>query len=375
LNVSQSVSHLALFSSDRQSLHSFALTKLSSSYYYCSPFFSSACFVEIMLLFVRILILILILPISFANHSTVRELLAPETSSVSLSCSPLLQEENCTRASWFREGQIIGTSTSSSNLVLRFDMKVPVPDDQPQIGLLQLVGLRKGDGGRFWCLCNGNVGQVARVRIVYLDESFKNAAQLLQTTAGHSVILKCRKPAGFPIPSVRWERNGDLILPDDRFSLTSLGDLMITSASISDTGHYKCIAWNVAGERNLVHLLTVLPASWHPKLHSQSSAKQNFANNHSMLQTIFSTLCYLLGCVLIIVLLVDLLWHAAPSLAGYSRCCFSWLNRTLLAGCHSRWPRPQTYEVCNDEFTFHLPPPPYSVVTGRLLRIRPASVV
>ncbi|KRZ17482.1 Netrin receptor UNC5A [Trichinella zimbabwensis] len=326
-----------------------------------------------MLLFVQFLILIL--PISFANHATVRELLAPETSSVSLSCSPLLQEENCTRASWFREGQIIGTSTSNSNLVLRFDMKIPVPDDQPQIGLLQLVGLRKGDGGRFWCLCNGTVGQVARVRIVYLDESFKNAAQLLQTTAGHSVILKCRKPAGFPTPSVRWERNGDLILPDDRFSVTSLGDLMITSASISDTGHYKCIAWNVAGERNLVHLLTVLPASWHPKLHSPSSAKQNFANNHSMLQAIFSTLCYLLGCVLIILLLVDILWHAAPSLAGYSRCCFSWLNRTLLAGCHSRWPRPPTYEVCNDEFTFHLPPPPYSVVTGRLLRIRPASVV
>jgi len=61
--------------------------------------------------------------------------------------------------------------------------------------------------------------------------------------------------SGWPTPSVSWTKNGEVVMPSSRVSIDG-HRLMITQATVMDSGIYQCWAENVAG--HVVLTATVL---------------------------------------------------------------------------------------------------------------------
>ena len=74
-----------------------------------------------------------------------------------------------------------------------------------------------------------------------------------------TVVINC--PAGgIPLPEIVWQKNGENLDPvlHPNIQVMSGGrQLRITSAAISDSGRYRCIATNKAGNDNLDFQLSV----------------------------------------------------------------------------------------------------------------------
>uniref|UniRef100_A0A5S6PZJ0 Ig-like domain-containing protein n=1 Tax=Trichuris muris TaxID=70415 RepID=A0A5S6PZJ0_TRIMR len=312
-----------------------------------------------------------------SSNRSVKELLAPQSTSVSLSCKPLLVS-SCQSASWFKDGQTLGSSSTKSNLILRFNTSVPVPDDVPDIGLLQLVGLRKGDDGRFWCICNGTVGQVVRLRIVYLDGWIGTTPQVVHTSIGHSVVLKCRRPAGFPGPNLRWEKGGKIVSPTSLRKMVSPTDLMVISVTEEDAGEYACIAWNVAGERRFyIHLIVQRPFERQDRW--SSSSLGNGPNRTDESVCVIGIASYVLSAVVLLLLVIDVAWNVRPVLARLAgRLCHAFYRCPTRCSYEDRLVCPPPYDFSVDHSSFivyQIPPPPYPLDGARLMRSRPVSII
>uniref|UniRef100_A0A8C2IP18 Roundabout guidance receptor 3 n=1 Tax=Cyprinus carpio TaxID=7962 RepID=A0A8C2IP18_CYPCA len=76
-------------------------------------------------------------------------------------------------------------------------------------------------------------------------------------TLGSSALLQCHV-MGRPIPSVRWEKNGESVLSDDiHISLMENGTLHISGLKETDSGTYTCVASSSTGETSWSGTLTV----------------------------------------------------------------------------------------------------------------------
>lgn len=74
-----------------------------------------------------------------------------------------------------------------------------------------------------------------------------------------TVILNC-PASGIPTPSIVWTKSGDVLDPVLHPNMQILAggkQLRISSAAISDSGAYSCVARNKAGEDSLEHQLAV----------------------------------------------------------------------------------------------------------------------
>lgn len=71
-------------------------------------------------------------------------------------------------------------------------------------------------------------------------------ADIIAATGG-SAELQCRV-TGQPMPSVTWYREeGGAVEIEGRISVSSSGDLVISSVALSDAGEYYCVASNAVG--------------------------------------------------------------------------------------------------------------------------------
>uniref|UniRef100_A0A8C1T7Z9 Roundabout guidance receptor 3 n=1 Tax=Cyprinus carpio TaxID=7962 RepID=A0A8C1T7Z9_CYPCA len=76
-------------------------------------------------------------------------------------------------------------------------------------------------------------------------------------TLGSSALLQCHV-MGRPIPSVRWEKDGESVLSDDiHISLMENGTLHISGLKETDSGTYTCVASSSTGETSWSGTLTV----------------------------------------------------------------------------------------------------------------------
>ncbi|VDP29695.1 unnamed protein product, partial [Soboliphyme baturini] len=123
------------------------------------------------------------------SASGVKVLLAPVTSSVMLSCDPLLRLNRIEN-----NGEALGRYGKVERFLIPSIQSVADLEDE----------------GRYWCISEGTAGTVVRIRVVYLHSNFRTPSKLVYANVGQSVLLHCEPPDGYPQPQVRWEKVNSL---------------------------------------------------------------------------------------------------------------------------------------------------------------------
>ncbi|XP_045509421.1 peroxidasin-like [Colias croceus] len=60
-----------------------------------------------------------------------------------------------------------------------------------------------------------------------------------------------------PLANIEWRKNGNRIIPNERFTITLIGSLVINNITLSDTGSYECSVYNDHGRDTASAYLTV----------------------------------------------------------------------------------------------------------------------
>ncbi|GBP08060.1 Roundabout homolog 1 [Eumeta japonica] len=116
-------------------------------------------------------------------------------------------------------------------------------------------GKKDSDEGTYWCVAKNNLGEVASknvtLAVAVIRDEFRIEPHDIQVAAGESAVLECQAPRGVPEPSVHWVKDGQNldIEVNGRVTVTESGSLKILETLPTDSGVYRCVATNIAGER------------------------------------------------------------------------------------------------------------------------------
>ncbi|KAG6441229.1 hypothetical protein O3G_MSEX001718 [Manduca sexta] len=137
------------------------------------------------------------------------------------------------------------------------------PNDHPHRVLLEdgllflraMRGKKENDEGVYWCVARNSVGEAvsknATLTIAVLRDEFRTEPRDIKVASGEPAILECSSPKGVPDPSVHWIKDGHTldIEVNGRIAIVDGGYLKFLESLPSDSGVYRCVASNVAGER------------------------------------------------------------------------------------------------------------------------------
>ncbi|KAM9296522.1 peroxidasin-like [Gastrophryne carolinensis] len=120
-------------------------------------------------------------------------------------------------------------------------------------GTLMIQNMRESDKGDYQCAAKNIMGEV-RTQAVTLRYSSSQAKpvfiiqpQNTEVFVGGSVTLECGV-SGEPQPVITWtNENGEVILSNERFTITEFGGLYIHNVTMEDQGLYHCQASNSEG--------------------------------------------------------------------------------------------------------------------------------
>ncbi|XP_026759627.2 LOW QUALITY PROTEIN: netrin receptor DCC-like [Galleria mellonella] len=116
-------------------------------------------------------------------------------------------------------------------------------------------GKKEGDEGIYWCMARNIAGEAishnASLNVAVLRDDFRAEPSNSIVAAGEPAILECSPPRGIPEPSVYWVKNNQIydVELNGRVTVTDTGNLKILETLPSDNGVYRCVATNIAGER------------------------------------------------------------------------------------------------------------------------------
>lgn len=145
-------------------------------------------------------------------------------------------------------------------------------------GDLLLLRAQRHHFGQYYCNATNEYGYAisnnATVSMAYLQEEFRRLPEDVSVVAGREAQFLCQPPSGAPQPQLKWHirtsRRQDFWYPPQplaagssaagsaaasgsnlrRFSLDpATGTLTISSVHKSDSGEYKCVAYNEVGEK------------------------------------------------------------------------------------------------------------------------------
>ncbi|XP_028269954.1 hemicentin-1 isoform X2 [Parambassis ranga] len=146
---------------------------------------------------------------------------------VTLPC--VVQGEPSPEVSWFHNRQPVGVKNVTP---------------------LKIHRVSQTDQGIYQCVASNSAGQdTLEIKLEILEApSFAEPGDaIMEKVANSKVIIPC--PAkGSPHPKVRWFKNGLEIHPEQlEYSVARDGALIISTASASHSGDFKCVATNEAG--------------------------------------------------------------------------------------------------------------------------------
>ncbi|XP_044135772.1 neogenin isoform X3 [Bufo gargarizans] len=126
-------------------------------------------------------------------------------------------------------------------------------------GSLQIINVTEEDAGIYTCTAdNGNQTINAQAElslqvppVFYVKPSNTHAHESMD------IVFEC-EVRGKPAPTVKWVKNGDVVIPSDYFKIVDDHNLQVLGLVRSDEGFYQCIAENEVGNTQAAAQLIIV---------------------------------------------------------------------------------------------------------------------
>nr|XP_045016376.1 neogenin isoform X8 [Jaculus jaculus] len=126
-------------------------------------------------------------------------------------------------------------------------------------GSLEISGVTEEDAGAYLCIAdNGNETIEAQAElVVQVQPEFLKQPANIYAHESMDIIFEC-EVTGKPTPTVKWIKNGDMVIPSDYFKIVKEHNLQVLGLVKSDEGFYQCIAENDVGNTQAGAQLIIL---------------------------------------------------------------------------------------------------------------------
>ncbi|NWR33472.1 NEO1 protein, partial [Tachuris rubrigastra] len=126
-------------------------------------------------------------------------------------------------------------------------------------GSLEIRDVGEGDAGTFTCIAeSGNNTAAAQAELtVQVPPEFLKRPANIYAHESMDIVFEC-EVTGKPTPTVKWVKNGDVVIPSDYFKIVKEHNLQVLGLVKSDEGFYQCIAENDVGNAQAGAQLIIL---------------------------------------------------------------------------------------------------------------------
>ncbi|XP_058429807.1 neogenin isoform X3 [Marmota monax] len=126
-------------------------------------------------------------------------------------------------------------------------------------GSLEISDITEDDAGTYFCIAdNGNETIEAQAELtVQAQPEFLKQPANIYAHESMDIVFEC-EVTGKPTPTVKWVKNGDMVIPSDYFKIVKEHNLQVLGLVKSDEGFYQCIAENDVGNAQAGAQLIIL---------------------------------------------------------------------------------------------------------------------
>ncbi|XP_056428749.1 neogenin isoform X2 [Hyla sarda] len=126
-------------------------------------------------------------------------------------------------------------------------------------GSLQISNVTEEDAGIYTCTAdNGNQTVHAQAELfVQVPPVFSVKPANTHAHESMDIVFEC-EVRGKPAPTVKWVKNGDVVIPSDYFKIVDDHNLQVLGLVRSDEGFYQCIAENEVGNMQAAAQLIIV---------------------------------------------------------------------------------------------------------------------
>uniref|UniRef100_A0A8C3SIM1 Neogenin n=1 Tax=Chelydra serpentina TaxID=8475 RepID=A0A8C3SIM1_CHESE len=126
-------------------------------------------------------------------------------------------------------------------------------------GSLEISDITEDDAGTYACIVyNGNETIEAQADLtVQAPPEFLKQPANIYAHESMDIVFEC-EVTGKPTPTVKWNKNGDMVIPSDYFKIVKEHNLQVLGLVKSDEGFYQCIAENDVGNAQAGAQLIIL---------------------------------------------------------------------------------------------------------------------
>ncbi|XP_070324906.1 neogenin isoform X9 [Odocoileus virginianus] len=126
-------------------------------------------------------------------------------------------------------------------------------------GSLEISDVTEDDAGTYLCIAdNGNETIEAQAELtVQAQPEFLKQPTNIYAHESMDIVFEC-EVTGKPTPTVKWVKNGDMVIPSDYFKIVKEHNLQVLGLVKSDEGFYQCIAENDVGNAQAGAQLIIL---------------------------------------------------------------------------------------------------------------------
>ncbi|XP_062944996.1 neogenin isoform X4 [Cynocephalus volans] len=126
-------------------------------------------------------------------------------------------------------------------------------------GSLEISDVTEDDAGTYFCIAdNGNETIDTQAELtIQAQPEFRKQPTNIYAHESMDIIFEC-EVTGKPTPTVKWVKNGDMVIPSDYFKIVKEHNLQVLGLVKSDEGFYQCIAENDVGNAQAGAQLIIL---------------------------------------------------------------------------------------------------------------------